>query len=104
MSKTLERRLRELEVSERDVASSMDMDPRHTANWEYAETAKDALARIATLESDERRRIAGQILAGMCAITGVATGSGIAYTTRKQALEMADAVIRKLDATKGSQS
>lgn len=56
--------------------------------------------RIATLESDERRRIAGQILATNYAITSVATGSGIAYTTRKQALEMADAVIRKLEDAK----
>ena len=56
-----------------------------------------ALARIATLESDERRRIAGQILAMAYAMSAP---HGIVYMTGKQALEWADAVIRRLENAK----
>ena len=82
-----------------------EYDPTDTdlANWELfvPETEYDtALARIATLESDERRRIAGQILAGMYAIKGVGTGSLVVYMTGKQALEIADVAIRKLEDAK----
>ena len=60
------------------------------------------LVRVATLEADERRRIAGQIWAGMYAIA--TAQSEHACVTGNQVFMMADAVIRKLDATKESQS
>lgn len=45
-------RLHELEIRERDVASSMDMRAEDTANWEYAETAKAAATEIKQLRQD----------------------------------------------------
>jgi rubrerythrin len=49
MTADLVSRLHELETAERDVATSMDMRAEDTANWQYAETAKEAAAEIERL-------------------------------------------------------
>jgi hypothetical protein len=39
-------RLRKVEAVERELAHDCDMTPEGTANWEYAETCKEAAAEI----------------------------------------------------------
>lgn len=43
--------LQDLEENQREIAHDQDMDPKRTANWEYAETA--AIARSAILQQAE---------------------------------------------------
>lgn len=80
------------------------------ASWESAneelnrmrEQRDNAIARIVALKSDERRRIAGQILAAAFA---VAMGADkCLYMSNKMALAAADEIIRELEAPTKSQS
>lgn len=44
-------RLRKVEAVERELAHDCDMPPDGTANWEYAETCKEAAAEIEKLRA-----------------------------------------------------
>ncbi len=58
---TLIDRLRELEAAELDVANSMDMRPEDTANWRYAQTAREAREAIERWSAAEPKATLGGI-------------------------------------------